>query len=88
MVFHRRAVFLSVSRSVLPVLPLRHRRSTESSIWEVRANARKCPDDSPTTAVQGPYHKRRHVITWLRREHLALIGKEWVPSDAVADDVD
>jgi hypothetical protein len=87
MVFHRRAVVLSVSRSVL-VLPLRHRRSTESSGWEVRANGRKCPDDSRATAMQGHYHKRRHVLTRLHREHLASIGEKGAPSDAVADDVD
>ena len=87
MVFHRRAVFLSVSRSVLRDLPLRHRRSTESSVWEVRAKVRTCPDDSLATVGQGLYHKRRHVITGLHRGHLASIGKKWVPSDAVADDV-
>lgn len=88
MVFHRRAVFLSISRSVLRVPPLRHRRSTWNSVREVRANARKCPDYSPATAVQGHHHKRRHVITRLRREHLASIRKKWVPSDAITDDVD
>lgn len=87
MVFHPRAVFLSVNRSVL-VLPLRRRRSTENSGGEVRANTRKCPDDSPATAVQGHYHKRWHVTTRLHREHLASIGEKWAPSDAVADGVD